>query len=281
MRRRLVILTHAHQGLDANAGIARLAADFWRPAGWEVLVQQGLENPPDSDIAILHVDLTVVPEPYIALARRYPVCLNGRVTDVSKRRISRDLVARGDAYDGPVMVKTDRNYGGNPERRLRLVTGGRWARWTEAVAGRLPCAWLGRLDGDNYPVFPDKAAVPAWVWRSPDLVVERFMAQREGSLYAVNQWQFLGDSGRVLTYFSDQPIVKYQRMVKQLPLHDEVPEEIRARRAELGFDYGKFDYVVTPEGPRLLDANRTPWTPRGPDDPRMVAMARGLPSFLR
>ncbi len=281
MRRRLVILTHAHQGLDADAGIARLATHFWRPAGWEVLVQQGLDDPPDADLAVLHVDLTVVPEPYMALARRYPVCINGRVGDVSKRHISHDLVARGDAYEGAVIVKTDDNYGGKPERLLRLATGGRRARWSEALRRRLPRAWTGRLDDDNYLTFTHKAEVPGWVWRSPELVVERFMPQRDGSLYAINQWQFLGDSGTVFTYFSDQPIVKYQRKVKQLPLHDEVPQEIRQRRAELGFDYGKLDYLVTPGGARLLDANRTPWTPRGPEDPRMVAMARGLPSFLR
>ena len=280
-RRRLVVLTHSHQGLHENAGIARLAADFWRPAGWEVVVQQGLRDPPDADVAVLHVDLTVVPEPYLALAARYPVCINGRVADISKRRVSRDLVARDDAYEGPVIVKTDRNIGGKRERELALALGGWKARLTERIVRRLPPSWTGRLKDDLYLPFERKAQVPSWVWREPSLVVERFMAQREGELYALNQWQFLGDSGCVLTYFSDRPMVKYMNQVKQLPLHDRVPEEIRARRAELGFDYGKLDFLVTPEGGKLLDANRTPWTPRPPSDPRMITMAKGLASFLK
>lgn len=281
MRRRLVILTHSHQGLDPNAGIARLADCFWRPAGWEVLVHQGLHRPPDADIAVLHVDLTVVPPPYLALAARYAVCINSRVDDISKRRVSRDLLARDDAYDGPVIVKTDRNTGGARERELELLEGGWRARLADRVARRLPAAWSGRLKDGVYRSYERKSQVPERVWRNPALVVERFMAQREGPLYAINQWQFLGDSGAVLTYFSDQPMVKYMNQVKQLPLHDRVPEAIRARRAELGFDYGKFDFLETPEGPRLLDANRTPWTPRPASDPRLIAMARGLEGLLR
>ena len=37
-----------------------------------------------------------------------------------------------------------------------------------------------------------------------------------------------------------------------------MPDEIRAERQRLGFDYGKFDFAIGPEGPVLYDANRTP-----------------------
>ena len=281
MRRRLVILTHLHQGLDENCGINRLAKFFWRPAGWEIVVQQGVENPPDADLAVLHVDLTVVPDEYMALAARYPVCINGQVRDISKRVVSRSLVSRDDAYAGPVMVKTDRNCAGQPERRLRLALGGRKARVAEAIERRLPARWTGRLKGDRYLVLPRKSAVPAWVWRRPELVVERFHEQRDGELYTINQWQFLGDSGVVLTYYGATPMTKYLDMVRQDPLHDRVPEEIRALRAGLKVDYGKLDFIVTADGAKLLDANRTPWTPRPATDPRLIAMAKGLEGFLR
>ncbi|HKY93922.1 MAG TPA: hypothetical protein VJL84_01400 [Kiloniellales bacterium] len=280
-RRRLVILVHQYQGLDENCGINRLARDFWEPAGWEIVVHQGLRDPPDADVAVLHVDMTVVPDEYMALAARYPVCINGQVRDVSKRVVSRSLVGRDDSYDGPVMVKTDRNCGGKPERLLRLAMGGRRARWAEVIERRLPPRWTGRLKDDEYLLFASKSAVPAWVWRRPELVVERFMEQREGALYTINQWQFLGGSGVVLTYYGTDPVVKYMRQVRQDPVHDRVPEEIRALRAELKIDYGKFDFIVTTEGARLLDANRTPWTPRPPTDPRLIAMAKGLEGFLR
>jgi hypothetical protein len=39
--------------------------------------------------------------------------------DISKLAISANLVGRGDAYAGPVIVKTNCNYGGVPERRLK------------------------------------------------------------------------------------------------------------------------------------------------------------------
>jgi hypothetical protein len=282
MRRRLVILVHLHQGLDEHCLINRLARFFWKPAGWEVVVQQGLRDPPDADVAVLHVDLTVVPDEYMALAARYPVCINGQLRDISKRVVSRSLVGRDDPYDGPVMVKTDRNSGGRPERVLRVAMGGRSARWTEAIERRLPPRWTGRLkNDDDYLYFPRKAAVPVWVWRRPELVVERFLEQREGPLYTINQWQFLGDSGVVLTYYGADRVVKYERQVRQDPVHERVPEEIRARRAELKVDYGKLDFIVTPEGARLLDANRTPWNPRPPTDPRLIAMAKGLEGFLK
>jgi len=281
MRRRLVILVHLHQGLDEFCLINRLARLFWAPAGWEIVVQQGLRDPPDADLAILHVDLTVVPDEYMALAARYPVCINGQVRDISKRVVSRDLIDRDDPYDGPVMVKTDRNAFGTPERKLRLAVGGPRARWAEAIERRLPQRWTGRLRTDDYLHFSRKSDVPAWVWRHPELVVERFFEQRQGALYTINQWQFLGDSGVVLTYYGNEPVVKYQRQVKQDPVHLDVPEEIRRRRAELKFDYGKLDFIVTTEGARLLDANRTPWNPRPPTDPRLIAMAEGLEGFLR
>jgi hypothetical protein len=280
-RGRIVILTHQHQGLNPGNGLAVIAFGIWQRQGWEVVVQQGLRDPPRADVAVLHVDLTVVPEPYLELAARYRVCLNGRVRDISKRVVSRDLLARDAPYDGPVMVKTDRNHVGLPERRLALVEGGARARMLDALLARLPRRLTGRLPDDRYLPCPSLAAVPRWVWRHRGLVVERFLTERLGDLYTLNQWHFLGSGSVVKTFFAPGPVVKWADQVASRPLHDEVPEEIRRRRDELQFDYGKFDYLVTPEGPRLLDANKTPWNAVPPEDPRMVIMAGGLEAFLR
>lgn len=279
-RGRIVILTHQHQGLHPGNGLSVIAFGIWQRQGWEVVVQQGLRNPPAADVAILHVDLTVVPAPYLELAARYPVCINGRVRDISKRVVSRDLLARGDPHDGPVMVKTDRNHAGLPERRLALIEGGWPARVREALRRRLPPRWSGRLPGDRYLPCASLAAVPDWVWRHRDLVVERFLSERFEGFYTLNQWHFLGSGSLVKTFFAPNPVVKWADQVATLPLHNDVPAEIRQRRTELGFDYGKFDYLVTPQGPRLLDANKTPWNAVPPEDPRMVVMAKGLEAFL-
>jgi hypothetical protein len=41
-----------------------------------------------------------------------------------------------------------------------------------------------------------------------------------------------------------------------------VPDELRQRRHELGFNYGKFDFVLHQGKANLLDANKTPGRPR-------------------
>jgi len=258
----LAILTHAEQGLDPGYFIAAIADEVWRPAGRTVLLHQGLRSPPPAEVALLHIDLTRVPPDYVALADGYARTLNAGVTDISKRRIAEGLVAPGDGYEGPVIVKTDLNHGGLPERRLRRGL-------LAALRDRLPGRWSGRLPGGAYRVYQRAAQVPAWVWRRPELVVQRFLAERHGNHYALHQWFFLGDASVVSTLLAGEPLVKWQTRVGDWPLHDAVPAELRRRRAELGFDYGKFDYVVQDGRAWLLDANTTPhlgdappWTAR-------------------
>jgi hypothetical protein len=279
---RIVILTHQQQGLPAGNALGRLAFGVWQPAGHTILVQQGLKNPPEADIAILHVDLSVVPEPYLELGRRYPRCLNLGTTDIRKRRVSHDLLSENDDYDGPVLVKTDLNHRGLPERDLALALGGLQARLWEAACRWLPKAWTGRLptDEESYPMFERRSQVPRWVWRRPELVVERFFVEKHGELYALNQWHFLGSGSIGITVLAPHPIVKFRQQVARFPFHDDIPPEIRRRREELGFDYAKFDYLVTEQGPKLLDANRTPWMEMPVEEPRMATMARGLKAFL-
>lgn len=254
----VVILTHQRQGLAGDAMVQRLWREHWQPAGLEVTVQQGLRRALPGSLAILHVDLTVVPPDYLALARSYPRCLNLAVADISKRRISRLRVAPDDAYDGPVIVKTDRNYGGRPERRLALAEGGLLARLRDAVQRHLPAAWTGRLPGDRYVVLPRKGLVPAWVWRQPALLVERLAVERHGPHYAVHQWYFCGSRDCVATVIADEPMVTFERRAALLPPSFGVPESLRQRRQELGFDLGKFDYVMVEGEAVLLDVNRTP-----------------------
>lgn len=280
MTARIVILVREDEGLNTDSAVARLARQSWQPLGHEIVEQWGVENAPDADLAILHVDLTVVPEDYLALARRYPRCINIGATDISKRRVSRDLLAENDDYDGPVVVKTNLNHGGAPERRLAMKDAGLLARLAEAVERRLPGAWTGRLPRDQYLLLERRSQVPRWVWRRPELVVEKFFSEREGGLYVLHQWHFLGSGSLVLTLLAPNPLIKYLDHVARRPFHDDVPAEIRRRREELGFDFGKFDYIVTPAGPKLLDANRTPFMPQPGEEPRMRAMAAGLADFL-
>jgi len=278
---RVVILTHLRQGLQANSMVDRQRRTVWEPAGIDVVVHQGIRNPPPADLALLHVDLTVIPEAYLELGARYPRCLNLAVTDISKRRISRSLVSAADDYQGPVIVKTDLNYGGRPERYLRLAVGGRSRALRERLLDLLPPAWTGRLRDGAYRVFERKADVPAWVWRRPELVVERLLADRHGDRCLMFQWYFFGTADCLVPVYGPGPFVDFQNQAtleRQKP-HGEVPEAMRRRRRELGFDFGKLDFVMHEGEPVLLDANRTPALDE-PELGRTAMLAPGLWSFL-
>jgi hypothetical protein len=284
-RATIAILTHARQGLRPGTTIARIAHEHWSRDGHRVVVHQGLGTPPAADVAIQHVDLTRVPQPYLDLAAHYPRTINGAVGDISKRRISSDLLVEDDDFAGPVMVKTDLNHAGMPERLLRRSLPRLCARLLGLLEARLPCSWFGHLPGDQYLVFERKDAVPRWVWRSSGLVVQPLHVERRGNLFAMHQWYFLGDRDCVSTFLSHAPVVKLATVVERLPLHTDVPDALRRRRKELRFDYGKFDYVMPDGEPILLDANRTPDEgPEFPTNPRVAAicaaLAGGLADFL-
>lgn len=284
-RATIAILTHADQGLVGDTTLARIAGEHWSPAGHRVVVHRGLGSAPPADLAILHIGFTVIPEPYLALAAGYPRAVNGGLVDTLKRRICTDLLRPDDAYDGPVIVKTNLNHGGKPEWRQRVRQADLPAKLCLKLQECLPARWFGRLQGNKYPVLPRKRDVPDWIWRSPDLVVQPLHSERRGEYYALHQWYFLGDRDCVSTFLGREPVVKLANVVERLPLHADVPEAMRRRRAELKFDYGKFDFVIVDGKPVLLDANSTPNEgDRWPTPPRVFAicgaLAEGLPGLL-
>ncbi|HEX6119682.1 MAG TPA: hypothetical protein VFZ03_09550 [Dongiaceae bacterium] len=284
-RATIVALAHKVFGLEAGTTLSIIAREYWAPLGHRFLVHRGLKTPPPADLAIPHVPLTHLPPRYAALSSRYPRAINGAVTDVSKRRIATDLVTADDSYAGAVMVKTDFNHGGVAERLLRRKRRDLRTRLLAAIQRRLPPHWSGRPPLDRYTAFERKSDVPDWVWHSRGLVVQPFHAERRGDLYALHQWYFLGSHECVSTFLSREPVVKLSSVVERLPLHRDVPDAIRRRRADLKFDYGKFDYVISNGVPVLLDANNTPNEGLGEQkNPRVLAickaLAGGLAEFL-
>jgi hypothetical protein len=262
----IVILEHRFQDQLKRRYLAHLWAERWRGQGHRVTLQRGPDDPPEGDLALLNIDLTVVPETYRRLAARYPRVLNGAVLDISKRCISRHLLAGpADPWDGPVVVKTDANYGGLPERYLRQLAG---------IAG-LPTAIPDRVALKDYTIFPSVRAVPPAVWSVPALVVERFLPERQGEDYCMRVWTFLGGRERSTRYRAAVPIIKSSDVRGAEPVP--VPDEIRESRRALGFDYGKFDYVRHDGRWVLLDVNRTPGAPDNLiADPALAGSLEGL-----
>jgi len=274
----ILILIHRDSIYEGNDHYLEKISGIWREQGMKITLQRGPGPMVDADVAILHVNATHVPPEYTAYAQRYPVVLNGGVRDISKRRISRHLVHRGDGYEGPVVVKTNGNYGGRCDANLaarkstvrRLL--GQWRQ-------QLP--WYCRSQIVQYPIYPTPAEVPKLVWLNPDLVVERFLAERDGDLYCLRTWLFLGDrEGHSLTWSSD-PIVKNRSMIRRVE-GPGAPPELRRMREELKFDFGKFDYGIVDGKAILYDANTTPTWANGGDAfrARALVMAEGIKAYF-
>ncbi len=247
---RLAVITHPHDlrlrtGLGGYLQRSRLIyqidnlllAARWQGLKW-FYTDPGQPFRP-ADAALLHVDMSLIPQDYLDLAARYPKAINGKVADIRKRHVSRNLLERTSDWPGQVLVKSDLNCRGGPELNLARRTGA--ARSDDTTP--------------EYQIFDRLDLVPDTVWQDPSRVVERFLPERLGSDYVLRVWSFLGDYERCTWYSASEPIIKAGTITQFGPT--EVPDAIRAERKRLGFDYGKFDFAIGPEGPVLFDANRT------------------------
>lgn len=152
-----------------------------------------------------------------------------------------------------------------------------------AARRRLPCPLRQDLDTSDYRVFDHPARVPWPVWHNRHFVVERFLPERDGDLYCLRTWTFLGDAYTHSRCWSPAPIIKARNVVRPEVL-GEVPDELWRLRRELGFDYGKFDYVVHDGRVGLYDANRTPAARHLPGsvvEPNIHILAAGLGALMR
>jgi hypothetical protein len=228
----------------------------WKKLGYKVLTHYGTKNLPDADIVILHVDATVVPDKYAECLSKYPVVLNRNVMDISKTMISRNILRQDDNYSGPIIVKTNANFGGVPEATFNRISSNKW-QWPGWLSTMMR-NWekVDVLNPDKYPIFENKESVPGGVWKNKNLIVERFLPERANGLFFVRYWIFFGEQGWAGRFGAKKPIVKFGSMATK----DEsvpVPDELRTLRKSLGFDYGRFDYVVHNGETVLHDVNKT------------------------
>lgn len=266
MRRTVAILFHERQP-DTRRYLVSSLAEVWRAEGLEVIELFGIDTFRPADLIIVHVDLSVVPEPYLDFARRYPIALNGQVADVRKSTISQLLVTRRSEYEGPVIVKTDLNYGGYPERSL-----------FGSPIGKL----LGKLTPHRpeYRIYARIDAVPRRFFDDERFVVEKFLPEVERGRYHVRCYYFLGDRHICERFASVQPTVRGdQGTGEKIDLH---PAVVEVRR-RLRLDYGKIDYVIHEGQPLVIDVNKTVGNdlgrPEGVIDARLHRAA-GIHSYL-
>jgi len=242
----ILILTHEYDEFPNAAYLIKGLIRPWQEMGHRVQVSRGLPRSADADIVVQHADLSVLPPDYVEFAKQFPAGVNRNAIDLRKRVVSRHLVASGDSWTGPVIVKSDLNSGGTQERIYN------WKALTLNRPSPCPSPHLFT----SYPIYASQAEVPDSVWADPSLVVERFLPERDEKGYWVRFWIFLGDVERCNRICGPDPVVKGANMITIEPIP--VPEVLRAERERLGFDYGKFDFVDHEGEIVLLDANRTP-----------------------
>lgn len=239
----------------------------WRADGIEVVIVRGTEPCTDPAVVLPHFDVTVTPAPYQAALDTAPVVLNRGVVDIAKRAIHPDLIlAADDDYTGRVIVKTDRNYGGLPEVRLRAsvtpplrrVASRVWSRLARGRPRAVDWSRVETMSPDAYRVYASLRDVPPAVFGNAHLVVEKLVTEETGGDYCVRYYYCLGNREFQIRLRSSTTAV-----VKGAAAHacDEIaaiPDGIRAIRRRLGLDYGKLDYVLRADEVTLLDVNRTP-----------------------
>jgi hypothetical protein len=158
---KLVVLHHDRTDAPRQRGyLIHSITPHLRRRGVEVLHHAGTHGVPDADAVLVHVDLSVVPERFRHAAERCPCALNSRILDIRKQALAGrgDLVVHApDERSGPVLVKTDLNYAGWPEREVRRA-GLRGLPWKEKWAlWRAP--WGGSKAG-RYALYGSAAEVP-------------------------------------------------------------------------------------------------------------------------
>jgi hypothetical protein len=278
MSKTIAVLFHERaREADIGGYIVDHLAGFWREDGHEVVYLFGTRTATPADVILVHVDLSVVPEEYLQFAARYPIALNQRVRDIRKSATSRNLVRPGDGWDGPVIVKSNLNFGGNPERSVSQT---RVQRGLARVAGKLRRSPLASRE--TYPLFEHIDEVPRRWLRMDGIVVERFLPERENGLYHLRMYQFLGDRWTCTRIASEQPVIRARVSVAVEQV--EPPPEILEWREQLGLDYGKLDFVVHQGEVVLLDVNKTTGASRHMSDEALRQMRRhfaeGLYSYF-
>lgn len=276
----IVILFH-ERTRDPGRYKVHFLSEFWRAAGHRVVCLFGTRRYVPADVLLVHVDLSVVPPSYLRFADRYPVVINRHLTDIRKSTVSRSLLGSSEEWHGAVIVKSNLNYGGHPERVLaplsiRLLRGA--ARRASHLV-RLP---FHRWEPLAYTVFDCRSEVPTALLTRRDLVIEKFIPEVSDGLYHVRTHQVLGDRWTSIRLASREPVVKAHNSVfENVPPHPIVDRW----REELEVDYGKLDYVVVDGQPILLDVNKTIGVLGRSDTPESVQasrrhLAEGLDVFL-
>ncbi len=250
--KRLVILKGRGTPRGARHHMVALIAEHLARLGVEITYLHGTDKFVPADAVFVHVDLSVLPPAYVRFAQRYPLQINAGAADIRKSVYADGLLHRGDRHDGPVIVKTELNYGGTPEHMERTLAS-RIARRLKRIMTGAPAPVIQAKT--DYRIFPSLADVPD-AFFTPDNVVQKLVVEMHGGKHVLREYLFLGDLHYENIEHSDEAIITEDEHVSCSPFMPH-PRLLDLRR-RLGLDYGKIDYVMVDGAPFIFDANKTP-----------------------
>lgn len=268
------LLAPLKPGLFDRYLVSQLAL-HWQKAGHRITT--GPTELVDTDVCICHWDRTVVPKTFLPKNPHGKICLNFDILDISKRNYSILELKKGDEWNGGVIIKSNFNYFGELEWGMKKKT--RLDKIRRSLSVKY---WkhVRMLPPKNYPVLDNIREVPNWVWNDPNLLVEKFMPEREGEFYCLRSWLFFGGRGYIFKLFSRDKVIKVKNSTHHEFLDSEPPPELIAFRKKHRIDFGKLDYVVIDGKAIVVDLNKTPMMGSDPYTSRMANLSEGLYDFI-
>lgn len=283
MTKRIAILWHKNERETTQRYDIIHNIKLWQDDGIDVVHVFGTKHFIPADLAILHVDLSIVPDEYLEFAQQYPIVLNGKVKDIRKSTFSNHILHRDDSYEGKVIIKSDLNYAGKPERNMQNSF---IAMMIRRIGLKLDKSGLrGHSPGvhfdspSDYLILDSPNQIHREWFEMKDIVIEKFLPEINNGYYCIRNYFFLGNNSHCILRKATHPIVNSRSTISIEPV--DVHPEIVAIRKKLYFDYGKFDYVVHENVPVLLDINKTIGSSTPPSDPDYLARRRAFASGIR
>jgi len=223
-------------------------------AGLKVRVLDRLADDDRAPAALMHVDLTEVPQAYRQIGDLYQRTINGRALSIHRHLYSTLRLEAGDSHPGPVVVKTVLNSRGRPELRWRQYRNG-WTRMAHALRKMVTPDYKERLC-PPYRVYASIAEVPAEVWRDERLMVEKFAFASLDLPIVKHRYMFLlGAEVNMRQVYND--VLCAGAKIVSNEVGGAVPDEVRAVREKLNLDFGAIDYFVVDGKGIVVDANKT------------------------
>jgi hypothetical protein len=250
---RIAILNRVGDARDTKIHLIHLMKHIWEKQGARIIDLFDINLHVPADVLIMHVDASVVSCEYVEFAARYPAVVNLGAIDIRKAGYIDGRLLRGDAYSGEVIVKTNLNYAGIPERSAQHR-----ASLPKRIFGKLKRAELmtrpPMLSKSDYLIFRSLSEVPKTYFSKP-YVVQKFKAERVDNGYLLREYMFFNDRHVLRLEHSTQPIITSGTLLEES--FDPPHPALLQLREKLGLDYGKIDYALIAGKPFIYDANKT------------------------